>query len=141
MHLVERFTRTGGETLDYEFTVEDLESFARAWTGAFPPTQDAGLIYETSCHEGNYSMPLIPNGARVQERAGGGVWLVMPLTVGSRLGHYGVAAVIKVRVDGTVKVLDFWLAQALDTVPEGDPSQSPTLTAATTQMGVVLATS
>ena len=65
----------------------------------------------------------------------------MPLTVGSRLGHYDVAAVIKVRVDGTVKVLDFWLAQALDTVPEGDPSQSPTLTAAATQMGVVLATS
>ena len=47
---------------------------------------------------------------------------------------------IRVRDDGTVKVLDFGLAKALDTAPEGDPSQSPTLTAAATQMGVIMGT-
>ena len=47
---------------------------------------------------------------------------------------------IKVRDDGTVKVLDFGLAKALDTAPQGDPSQSPTLTAAATQMGVIMGT-
>ena len=47
---------------------------------------------------------------------------------------------IKVREDGTVKVLDFGLAKALDTTPEGDPSESPTLTAAATQQGVILGT-
>ena len=47
---------------------------------------------------------------------------------------------IKVKDDGTVKVLDFGLAKALDPNPEGDPSQSPTLTAAATQMGVILGT-
>ena len=47
---------------------------------------------------------------------------------------------IKVREDGTVKVLDFGLAKALDHNPEGDPSQSPTLTAAATQMGVIMGT-
>ena len=47
---------------------------------------------------------------------------------------------IKVREDGTVKVLDFGLAKALDPNPQGDPSQSPTLTAAATQMGVILGT-
>ena len=39
---------------------------------------------------------------------------------------------IKVREDGTVKVLD--------PAPDVDPSQSPTLTAAATQMGVILGT-
>ena len=47
---------------------------------------------------------------------------------------------IKVREDGTVKVLDFGLAKAVDTTPEGDPNQSPTLTAAATQMGVIMGT-
>ena len=47
---------------------------------------------------------------------------------------------IKVREDGTVKVLDFGLAKALDTTPTDDPSQSPTLTAAATQMGVIMGT-
>ena len=47
---------------------------------------------------------------------------------------------IKVKDDGTVKVLDFGLAKALDTTHEGDPSQSPTLTAAATQMGVIMGT-
>ena len=47
---------------------------------------------------------------------------------------------IKVRDDGTVKVLDFGLAKTLDPVPDGDQSQSPTLTAAATQIGVVMGT-
>ena len=47
---------------------------------------------------------------------------------------------IKVRDDGTVKVLDFGLAKALDPAPDVDPSQSPTLTAAATQMGVIMGT-
>ena len=47
---------------------------------------------------------------------------------------------IKVREDETVTVLDFGLAKALDPTPEGDPSQSPTLTAAATQTGVIMGT-
>ena len=52
---------------------------------------------------------------------------------------------IKVRDDGTVKVLDFGLAKALETAPatqlpatpppDADPLQSPTLTASVTRMG------
>ena len=46
---------------------------------------------------------------------------------------------IKVRDDGTVKVLDFGLAKALDTAPEGDATESPTVTAMTVA-GVILGT-
>ena len=48
---------------------------------------------------------------------------------------------VKVKPDGTVKVLDFGLAKAFQ--PEGDDpnaSQSPTLTARASQMGVILGT-
>ena len=48
---------------------------------------------------------------------------------------------IKLKPDGTVKVLDFGLARALQPdVMSGDASQSPTLTAAATQAGVILGT-
>jgi eukaryotic-like serine/threonine-protein kinase len=54
---------------------------------------------------------------------------------------------VKLRPDGTVKVLDFGLAKALEPVRgSGDPSRSPTLmnsptmTAAGTQLGVILGT-
>ncbi len=48
---------------------------------------------------------------------------------------------IKLRPDGTVKVLDFGLAKALDPAPISDLSQSPTIaTPAATRMGIIMGT-
>ncbi|MSO48379.1 MAG: serine/threonine-protein kinase [Acidobacteria bacterium] len=49
---------------------------------------------------------------------------------------------IKVRTDGTVKVLDFGLAKAMDSGTAGpqDSNNSPTLTARATQMGMIIGT-
>jgi serine/threonine-protein kinase len=48
---------------------------------------------------------------------------------------------VKVKTNGTVKVLDFGLAKAfLPEVGDADLSQSPTLTARATQMGVIMGT-
>ena len=47
---------------------------------------------------------------------------------------------VKVREDGTVKVLDFGLAKALEGDAGSDPSESPTLTAAATRAGVIMGT-
>ena len=49
---------------------------------------------------------------------------------------------IKIKPDGTVKVLDFGLAKVLSpvTASADDPSNSPTFTVAATEAGVILGT-
>jgi hypothetical protein len=69
MKLTERFMRTGPNTLLYEFTVDDPESFTRPWTARYPLTKTNDLIYEYACHEGNYGLEGSLAGARAQEKA------------------------------------------------------------------------
>ena len=71
LHLVERFTRVGEDTLAYEFTVEDPKMWTRPWTARIPMTRSDGRIFEYACHEGNYGMVNILAGARAQERETG----------------------------------------------------------------------
>ena len=71
VHLVERFTRVDADTIDYQFTVDDATVFTRPWTAAIPMTQIKGPLFEYACHEGNYGLPQILSGARVQEKAEG----------------------------------------------------------------------
>ncbi|MGH6966768.1 MAG: hypothetical protein ACREE0_19995 [Phenylobacterium sp.] len=66
--ITERFTRTGPDQILYAFTVDDPEVFARPWRAEMPMRTAKGPIYEYACHEGNYSLPNILAGARVQER-------------------------------------------------------------------------
>jgi hypothetical protein len=69
LHLIERFTRTGPESMMYEFTVDDPASFAKPWTAQVPMTRSAGPVLEYACNEGNYAMQGILAGARAEEKA------------------------------------------------------------------------
>ncbi len=69
LHLVERFTRVGGDTLLYEFTASDPATYTRAWTAQIPMRRSDGHLYEYACHEGNYGMFNLLAGARAEERA------------------------------------------------------------------------
>ena len=67
--IIERFTRKSKDLILYEFTVEDPVTFKQPWRAEMPMRAAKGPIYEYACHEGNYSLPNILGGARVQERA------------------------------------------------------------------------
>jgi hypothetical protein len=66
--ITERFTRTAKDQILYEFSVEDPEVFTKHWRAEMPMRTAKGPIYEYACHEGNYSLPNILAGARVEER-------------------------------------------------------------------------
>jgi hypothetical protein len=66
--IIERFTRVDRDTLDYQFTINDPESFTRSWTAAVPMTKTDGPIFEYACHEGNYGMTNLLKGARAEDK-------------------------------------------------------------------------
>ena len=68
LHVVERFTRVGPQTLLYKFTIEDPATWARPWTGEMAWNAANGLIYEYACHEANYALGDILRGARERDR-------------------------------------------------------------------------
>ncbi len=69
LQLTERFSRTGDDTLLYEYTVNDPATFTRPFTAALSMKRGVGM-FEYACHEGNYGLPNMLAGARVAERSG-----------------------------------------------------------------------
>jgi len=67
LHLVERFTRSAGDTILYTITVEDPTTWDKPWTAEIPFTKAEGPVYEWACHEGNTMISTILRGARVKE--------------------------------------------------------------------------
>ena len=70
LHVTERFTRTGPDSVVYQFTMDDPSTWTKAWSGEVPMTKANGRIYEYACHEGNLGLPNILKGARAEERRG-----------------------------------------------------------------------
>ena len=56
-HVVERFTPTGPDTINYQATVTDPVVYTRPWTIAFPITREKGMMYEAACHEEDHDLP------------------------------------------------------------------------------------
>ena len=68
LELVERFTRTDADTLVYEFTVDDAATFVAPFTAVIPMQRSDNSLFEYACHEGNYGMTNLLQGARAQQR-------------------------------------------------------------------------
>jgi hypothetical protein len=68
LKLTERLTRTGEETMRYEFTVDDPHTWTQPWKAEMPATRTRGPIFEHACNEGNYAMKNMLAGARLEEK-------------------------------------------------------------------------
>ena len=73
LHLVERWTRTGPNTVDYVVTMDDPTTWTRPWTVKQELSKQSDqanrIYYEPRCHEGNYGLPAMLLGARGEEKA------------------------------------------------------------------------
>jgi hypothetical protein len=73
LHLLERWTRTGPNTLEYVVTIEDATIWTRPWTVKQEFTrqneQENRIYYEPRCIEGNYASPGLMRGQRMAEAA------------------------------------------------------------------------
>jgi hypothetical protein len=73
LHLVERWTRTGPNTIEYAVTIEDPTVWTRLWTVKQEFTKQSEkenkIYYEPRCVEGNYALPSLMLAARMADRA------------------------------------------------------------------------
>jgi hypothetical protein len=73
LHLVERWRRTGPQTLEYTVTIDDSTVWTRPWTVKQDFTkqseQENRIYYEPRCAEGNYALPSLLLSARMADRA------------------------------------------------------------------------
>ena len=73
LHLVERWRRASPNELDYELTIDDPTVWTRPWTVKREFTrqneEENRIYYEPRCIEGNYALPGLMRGARMEEAA------------------------------------------------------------------------
>lgn len=65
--VTERFTRTGKDEITYQFEIDDPGFYSQPWKGEMVFTPSNGPVYEYACHEGNYALEHILQGARVRD--------------------------------------------------------------------------
>ncbi len=67
LKVTERFKRVADDRLYYGFTIEDPTLWDAPWGGEYEFAALNGKMYEYACHEGNYALQGILEGARVLE--------------------------------------------------------------------------
>jgi hypothetical protein len=73
LRLIERFTRTGRDDIQYEVTFVDPATWTAPWTAALDLKSrpaDAG-VFEYACHEGNVGLSYMLSASRFLERTKG----------------------------------------------------------------------
>ena len=69
LKLVEKFTRTGANRIEWSVTVDDASTWTRPWTFAIPLTRtEQEPVFEYACHEGNQAIYNILSAARASEK-------------------------------------------------------------------------
>lgn len=69
LHVIEKFTRTGANSLNWEITVDDPGAWTKPWTAVVPLRHSKDFLFEYACQEGNYGLQGILAGARAEEKA------------------------------------------------------------------------
>jgi hypothetical protein len=70
LKLIERFTRTAPDKVEWSVTVSDPETWTRPWTFSMPLTMNpAERVLEYACHEGNMALANMLAAARAEGRA------------------------------------------------------------------------
>jgi hypothetical protein len=73
LHLVERWTRTAPDLLEYEVTADDPTVWVRPWTAkqdfVLQSNEENRIYTEPRCHEGNFGLPGLLHGRRTEELA------------------------------------------------------------------------
>ena len=72
LHVIERFSRSDPETLKYEITINDPDTWTKPWSLMIPLKRSPNPVFEYACHEGNIGMIGILAGARAEEAASSG---------------------------------------------------------------------
>ena len=69
LRVVERFTRIAPNTIRYEYTLTDPNTWTRPWSAeADLPHVEPMVVYEFACHEQNYGVINVVRGAQIRER-------------------------------------------------------------------------
>jgi hypothetical protein len=69
LHVTERFVRVAPDRIMWKATLEDPKTWTRPWSIVMPLTSDPDPILPYDCHEHNYGMRNILQGARAEENA------------------------------------------------------------------------